>query len=244
MSYANMDSVPTQTAGTSELLASDWNTYVRDNFDSIKFGHVVCTSATRPVGIAEGTMVYETDTNLIYIYNGSSWTQNNLTPVGLISPFGGGTAPNGWLLCNGDAVSQTTYAALFAVVGTTYDVTSPGAGNFRVPDLRGRMAVGLGTNTDVDALGDSDGEATVASRRPKHRHTVTDPGHTHSITQFVSNTTDPPDGAVVRTGFAGSFYLGGTHSCSTVTTGVTIGPQTNSIIDGPAYLTVQYIIKY
>lgn len=70
-----MDGVPTQTAGTSELLASDWNTYVRDNFDSIKFGHVVCTSSTRPTGIAEGTMIYETDTNKVLVYNGSSWKE-------------------------------------------------------------------------------------------------------------------------------------------------------------------------
>jgi hypothetical protein len=68
-----MDGVPTQTGGTSELLATDWNTYVRDNFDSIKFGHVVCTSSTRPTGIAEGTMVYETDTNKVLVYNGSAW---------------------------------------------------------------------------------------------------------------------------------------------------------------------------
>jgi hypothetical protein len=77
LSYANMDGVPTQTAGTSELLASDWNTYVRDNFDSIKFGHVVCTSSTRPTGIAEGTMIYETDTNKVLVYNGSSWVEVN-----------------------------------------------------------------------------------------------------------------------------------------------------------------------
>lgn len=75
MSYANMDGVPTQTAGTSELLASDWNTYVRDNFDSIKFGHVVCTSSTRPTGIAEGTMIYETDTNKGLVYTGSVWVE-------------------------------------------------------------------------------------------------------------------------------------------------------------------------
>jgi hypothetical protein len=70
-----MDGVPTQTAGTSELLASDWNTYVRDNFDSIKFGHVVCTSSTRPTGIAEGTMIYETDTQKVLVYSGSAWVE-------------------------------------------------------------------------------------------------------------------------------------------------------------------------
>lgn len=77
MSYANMDGVPTQTAGTSEILASDWNTYVRDNFDSIKFGHIVCESTSRPTGIAEGTMIYETDTNKVLVYSGSSWIEIN-----------------------------------------------------------------------------------------------------------------------------------------------------------------------
>jgi hypothetical protein len=86
MSYANMDAVPTQTAGVSELLASDWNTYVRDNFDSIKFGHVVCTSGTRPTGIAEGTMIYETDTQKVLVYNGSSWVEvNDLDNLGGVS---------------------------------------------------------------------------------------------------------------------------------------------------------------
>ena len=92
MSYANMDGVPTQTAGTSELLASDWNTYVRDNFDSIKFGHIVCTSSTRPTGIGEGTMIYETDTNKVLVYSGSSWIEiNDLDSVGgasaAVEPF-------------------------------------------------------------------------------------------------------------------------------------------------------------
>lgn len=75
MSYATMDTVPTQTAGVSELLASDWNTYVKDNFDSIKYGHVVCTSGSRPTGVAEGTMIYETDTNKSLVYNGTSWVE-------------------------------------------------------------------------------------------------------------------------------------------------------------------------
>lgn len=62
-------------------------------------------------------------------------------PVGSIFDFAGATAPGGYLLCGGQDVSRTTYAALFAVIGTTY-----GAGNgtttFTLPDLRGRVAAG------------------------------------------------------------------------------------------------------
>ena len=65
-------------------------------------------------------------------------------PVGTILPYAGASAPTGYLVCNNQAVSRATYAALFAVIGTTY-----GAGDlittFNVPDLRGRGPVGVGT---------------------------------------------------------------------------------------------------
>lgn len=76
MSYANLDGVPSQSEGVSEVLASDWNTYVRDNFDSLKAGHIVCTSSTRPSPLGagdKGLMIFETDTNQVLVYNGSSW---------------------------------------------------------------------------------------------------------------------------------------------------------------------------
>ena len=77
MSYANMDGVPSQTGGTSELLAADWNTYVRDNFDSIKFGHVTVAddSAKSALSVAEGTMVYQLDNQKVFVYSGSSWVE-------------------------------------------------------------------------------------------------------------------------------------------------------------------------
>ena len=103
-------------------------------------------------------------------------------PPGLVMAYGGAAAPSGWLLCDGTAVSQATYAALYAICGVSYG--NPGGGNFNLPDFRGRFAVGIGTHVDVDALGDSDGIA-VATRRPKHAHTTSfgltaAGGHSHS----------------------------------------------------------------
>ncbi|CAK0747736.1 hypothetical protein CCP3SC15_1500002 [Gammaproteobacteria bacterium] len=66
---------------------------------------------------------------------------------------------------------RANYAALFAVIGTTFG--SADGTHFNVPDLQGRAPVGLGTNGDVNALGDSDGEAVVANRPPKHPHNQT-----------------------------------------------------------------------
>ncbi len=66
-------------------------------------------------------------------------------PVGLISTYGGSVAPVGWLICNGAAISRTTYADLFAVIGTTYGV-GDGSTTFNLPDLRGVFVRGSGTS--------------------------------------------------------------------------------------------------
>lgn len=97
------------------------------------------------------------------------------------------------------------------------------------------MPVGVGTHADVNALGDNDG-AVLADRRPKHKHTVNDPGHTHSVT-----TTNPAGGA---TRFAtGDSANQTTPSVNSATTGVTIGPQTNVPTDAPSYIALQFIIR-
>jgi hypothetical protein len=72
-----MDGVPTQTEGVSEILASDWNTFVRDNFDAIKFGHVTVAddSAKSSLSVAEGTMVYQLDNQKVFVYSGSVWVE-------------------------------------------------------------------------------------------------------------------------------------------------------------------------
>lgn len=63
-----------------------------------------------------------------------------------------GTAPTGWLLCNGDAVSRTTYADLFAVIGTTFG-TGDGSTTFNVPDFRGRVPAGDGGTGSFTPIG-------------------------------------------------------------------------------------------
>jgi microcystin-dependent protein len=64
-----------------------------------------------------------------------------LAPAGVLLPFAGSTAPTGWLLCAGQAISRATYAGLFAVIGTAYGA-GDGTTTFNVPDLRGRIPAG------------------------------------------------------------------------------------------------------
>ena len=74
------------------------------------------------------------------------------TPVGTILPWSNATAPTGFLKCDGTAVSRTTYAALFEVVGTTYGV-GDGSTTFNLPDLASRTMVAANTSTSVGDTG-------------------------------------------------------------------------------------------
>jgi microcystin-dependent protein len=89
------------------------------------------------------------------------------------------TAPSGWLLCNGNAVSRTTYATLFASISTTYGA-GDGTTTFNLPDMRSRMPIGVGTGTGLTArtLAGTGGVETVIltsaqSGVPAHSHANT-----------------------------------------------------------------------
>ena len=105
-----------------------------------------------------------------------------LLPTGVVLPYAGSSTPSGWLLCNGAAVSRTTYATLFAVIGTTYGV-GDGSTTFNLPDLRGRIPGGLDnlggssanriTDAQADSLGGNMGEEAhtlSATEMPAHNH--------------------------------------------------------------------------
>lgn len=78
----------------------------------------------------------------------TDYSLEGLYVVGIILPFGGSSAPAGFLLCDGTAVSRTTYADLFAAIGTTWGV-GDGSTTFNVPDMRGRSPLGAGTGSGL-----------------------------------------------------------------------------------------------
>lgn len=105
-------------------------------------------------------------------------------PTGSITAWAGVTgAPSGWLWANGAEVSRTTYAALFAALGTTY-----GAGNgsttFNLPNLVGRTIVMQDTSqAEFNVPGRTGGAKTHTlgvSEMPSHGHGLADPGHSHA----------------------------------------------------------------
>lgn len=70
-------------------------------------------------------------------------------PVGVVLPFANTTAPDGWIECDGRAVSRSTYAALFAAIGTSYGA-GDGSTTFNIPDLRGEFVRGWDHGKGVD----------------------------------------------------------------------------------------------
>ena len=93
-----------------------------------------------------------TKTDLTNILNEVLPVVQHTARVGEISMFAGSTAPTGWLICNGSAVSRTTYSALFAVIGTTYG-SGDGSATFNLPDFRNNFPVGAGNTYSLNSKG-------------------------------------------------------------------------------------------
>lgn len=117
-----------------------------------------------------------------------SGVTNLFVPVGGLVQFAGATAPAGgkWMLADGSAISRSSYAALFALIGTTYGV-GDGATTFNLPNLKGRVPVGLdAAQTEFDVLGETGGVKSVTltaaqSGLPSHAHSITDVSHSHGV---------------------------------------------------------------
>jgi len=99
-----------------------------------------------------------------------------IIPIGVVNPFAGGTAPTGWLLCDASEVSQTSYPLLYALLGTTWGTAA--SGNFKLPDLRGRVITGadggagrIASNNTLGDDGGAEGVTLTEAQMPSHTHT-------------------------------------------------------------------------
>jgi microcystin-dependent protein len=145
-----------------------------------------------------------------------------LMPPGAVIPFGGSAAPAGWLACTGAAVSRTTYAALFAAIGTTFGA-GDGSTTFNLPNTTQRFPI----HTTVGATG---GSATIS--------TANLPSHTHGLgIQYAATTT--AGGTTLRVTDVAN-VTGGGGTSGTATTNAT-GSGSNY---WPPYLGFLFIIKF
>jgi microcystin-dependent protein len=159
-------------------------------------------------------------------------------PSGMLTMTAASAAPSGWMLCNGTAISRTTYADLFAAIGTTYGVGN-GSTTFNLPDLRGRVPVGTDSGqTEFDALGETGGTKSVIltsaqSGVPAHSHpnslngttTFAANGHTHGAGGLLA-AIGATNGDAQRIGYLAAGINGpgsSTYSNSGVIGGLVIG---------------------
>lgn len=167
-------------------------------------------------------------------------------PTGALLDYAGGTVPLGYLLCNGAAVSRTTYADLFAVIGTTWGA-GDGSTTFNLPDLRGRVTIGSGqgsglTNRTLAGSGGEENHALTLAENGTHNHA--DSGHGHGSTGGISanhthttphNMRDYDFGAIIKS--RGDFAVGDTTTTLTAentTTGNESANHTHSVGTGNA----------
>lgn len=115
-------------------------------------------------------------------------------PSGSVVPFAGTSAPSGYLLAQGQAVSRTTYSDLFSAISTTYG-TGDGSSTFNLPDLRGRVVAGKddmggsSANRLTDQTGGLNGD-TLGDTGGSETHTLTEAqlaAHTHGAGSYTTN---------------------------------------------------------
>lgn len=184
-------------------------------------------------------------------FTGSTGSTGETTPTGAITAYGGATAPSGWLLCDGTAYSRTTYADLFAVIGTAYGV-GDGSTTFNVPNLKGRIPVGFNSSeTEFDVRGETGGAKTQTlsiANLPSHNHgtsggasitTGSGGAHNHGFSQAVNTTTG--GGGTRLVGLGTEVYTtAGDHTHSVTLTAQGSGTAHNNL---QPYLVVNYIIR-
>jgi microcystin-dependent protein len=206
-----------------------------------------------------------------YDFSGANLTGIEGIPTATIVPWSSASVPTGFLECNGQAVSRSTYSALFAIVSTTYG-TGDGSSTFNVPDLQDNVAMGksgtkalastggantvantgnVGTNINVTGnVGGNTANATLSTAQM--------PSHSH-IQKNSPGQGNPSSGAFLRQNYAGASNnntnvsthtdgsgTGHSHTMSATFTGSgnassTFTGSSNSVLQ--PYLTIIYIIK-
>jgi len=193
-----------------------------------------------------------------------------LVPTGSLVMWPSSVIPSDWKLCNGDALSRTTFATLFSLIGTTFGV-GDGTTTFNLPNYKNRMPYGADTYA-IGATGGS-ADAVLVSHNHSATNNVTDPGHSHTFTTgngnvdhtHLLNTYIGVNSSGGATGYAGNNSGGGagaseatqasgaahTHSGTTaaittgvsVTTGISTAGSSGTNANLSPYLAINFIIK-
>lgn len=159
-----------------------------------------------------------------------SWAVVTNGITGEVRMYAGSAAPSTWLFCDGAAVSRSTYATLYALVGTTYGV-GDGSTTFNLPDFKGRTPIGVGTGSGLTAR-------ALAAKVGEETHVLTsaeNAAHTHN--SFASADASGSDSTPRLTNTGRLDILGGATPTSSSGSGTAHNNMQPS-------LAINFIIKY
>ena len=178
-------------------------------------------------------------------------------PTGSVIPYAGASAPSatisgvaGWLLADGSAVSRTTYATLFAALGGTASPYGLGDGSttFNLPDLRGRVPMGAGTGTGLNASGTGAPTGTAQTARARgewggeetHLNTAAESGMPAHLHTFDRGEWGP--GAQGAAGSAVGVWAATKYTTQNTSTASAVN-ATNRHNTVPPFVVLNYLIK-
>lgn len=179
---------------TNPTLSSTYTnclTEIKDRDDSA----IKMMEGTTESNVATASKRYNTSNDKFERYNGSAWStlpfhtpiDNHIAntalhtapPAGGIMMWGTGVAPTGWLMCNGSAVSRSTYSALFAVIGSNFG-GGDGSTTFNLPNFIGNIPIGLNSGvTAINTINKKTGSLDHTHSIGTHAHGVN--AHSHGL---------------------------------------------------------------
>ena len=170
----------------------------------------------------------------------ASIAANPAVITGSIQMWPTASAPSGYLICDGSAVSRTTYSALFGIVGTTFG-TGDGSTTFNLPNYQGRVPLGVSGSYALATTGGS-ADAIVVSHTHTATSSVTDPGHLHGVNGRLYGGGGNPGGDWNGYGDYGNTTFTNTTGISVSTSLSTTGSSGTGANLQP-YLAINFIIK-
>lgn len=212
--------LPLTEGGTGATTASA----ARTNLGAAATSHVHAAVDITSGTIATARLGSGTPTSTTFLRGDQTWAAPAGTPAGIVSAFAGSAAPTGYLMCDGAAVSRTTFADLFTIISTTYGA-GDGSTTFNVPDLRGRTAFGKASSGTFQNLAATGGAETASL--PNHVHTM---AHTHTLNGGTDIGAGTADAFQTSTGQPSSANTGNPTTSPTLT------------VTNP-FLVLNYIIK-
>ena len=163
------------------------------NSTSVRKGTTVEITALGSGKITPGDVMVDTSKNVLLLNVGTSgdpyWV-SDLLPLGTIRVWPGEEAdiPSGWVLCDGDSYSKSTYSNGYASIGNSFGSNSS---TFNVPDLESdeRFVSGANNHNEINAIGGSDEHTLTIDEMPEHTHLTGYTGKTLRGTQSANLTT-------------------------------------------------------